>query len=130
MVKFNQIDPTEFEDSREGRRGRVSYPILKSFLETGFFMAQLDRHGMQQSYQALYSSLTAYIRNHVLPIKLFSRGGQIILMRLDVDKDGNEIPDWQQRILGLTDDSDEDAAPINPDTVARRYDVERFEVTK
>lgn len=88
MVKFEEVDPNEIPNFREGHRGRVSYPILKSFLETGMSVAKLDRTGMQQSLQSLNSSLGAYIRNHELPVKLFTRGGEIYLMRLDTGEDG------------------------------------------
>lgn len=100
MVKFLDVNPDEFDNTREGRRGRVAYPILKEFLETGKFMAQLDRTGMQQSFQSLCSTLNAYIRNHVMPIKIITRQMQIYLMRLDVDKEGKAIPDWVAKSLG------------------------------
>ena len=48
MVKFIDIDPDEIPRFSEGRRGRVSYPILKSFLETGKILVMLDRTGIQQ----------------------------------------------------------------------------------
>lgn len=80
------VDPKDFPDFREGRRGRVSYPLLKTFLETGEPLVMLDRTGMQQSLQSLTSSLGAYIRGHNLPIKMLTRGGQIYLARTDIDE--------------------------------------------
>jgi hypothetical protein len=111
-MKFIPVDPTELEDVVSTHRGRVSYPLVKAFLESGHFMAKLDRTGMQQSYQALYSSVSSYIRRHHVPIKMFSRDGQTYFMRLDVDADGNPIPDWEEReilqqideAVDLTDD--------------------------
>lgn len=87
MVQFIPVSPEEIDsiNLREGHRGRVSYPILKSFMELGEPMCQLDRTGMQQSLQSLSSSLGAYIRSHNLPIKLFMRRGQIFLARTDID---------------------------------------------
>jgi len=125
MVKFIEIDPDDIPGVRESRRGRVSYPILKGFLETNFFLSKLDRTGMQQSLQALYSSLTAYIRSHDMPIKLFSRGGQIYLMRLDIDEVGNEIENWRQTEI----DADK-ATPINAGEVATRFEEEKGKTTK
>ena len=92
MVKFVPVDPDEIPNFRESHRGRVSYPILKSFLETGITVAKLDRTGIQQSLQSLNSSLGAYIRNHELPVKIFNRMGEIYLMRLDTDETGNAQP--------------------------------------
>lgn len=92
MVKILPVDPNEIPNLREAHRGRVSYPILKTFLETGFVAGQVDRTGIQQSLQGLNSSLNAYIKSHGLPIKLINRGGQIYLIRLDTDDDGNVGP--------------------------------------
>lgn len=127
MVNFVPVDPEDVPNIREGRRGRVSYPILKSFMETGMVVAMLDRTGIQQSHQSLYSSLNNYIRSHDMPIKIFSRGGNIYLMRLDLDDEGNAI-DWD------TGDDDEeiwqDAKPIDAGEVQRRYEEERDATTK
>ena len=95
-MKFIDVDPSEIDNIRDSRRGRVSYPMLKSFLETGKFLVMLDLTGVQQSKQSLSSSLTAYIRSHNLPIKMFQRRGNMYLMRLDIDDKGNQIPDWQE----------------------------------
>ena len=126
-MKFNAVDPDEIPSMREGRRGRVSYPILKSFMETGIVCAQLDRTGMQQSFQSLYSSLSAYIRSHELPIKLFSRGGQIYLLRLDLNPDGSSNPEWREELAGL---ERADSVPITAGEVAQRFQEEKDKVTK
>ena len=125
MVKFNEISPEEIDNMRRGRRGRVSYPILKGFLETGFFLAQLDRTGLQQSMQSLSSSLGAYVRSHDLPIKLFQRQGELFMMRLDVDENGEEIPDWQD-----VAELDSAPVPITSEVVQKRYDEEKGKTTK
>jgi hypothetical protein len=91
MVKFVDVDPDEV-NVREAHRGRVSYPILKAFLETGAAIKQLDRTGMQQGLMALSSSLGAYIRSHELPIRIMQRKGEIILVRTDLDEHGNPDP--------------------------------------
>jgi len=127
MVKFIDVDPNEIDNTRQGRRGRVSYPILKSFLETGKYVAILDRTGMQQSFQGLYSCLGSYIRNHHLPIKLFSRDRQLYLMRLDIDKEGNEIPDWEVKQL---EEWGAKAEEITPAVVEKRFEEEKDQTTK
>jgi len=128
MVKFIQVDPEEVENVRYSRRGRVSYPILKGFLETGLFIAKLDLTGLQQSKQALSTSLTSYIRNHNLPIKLMQRGGHFYLMRLDIDERGRPIPDWAEQ--QLNEHIQSDPVEITPEEVAKRYDQEKGQTTK
>lgn len=131
MVQFLEVAPEEVPNFRESHRGRVSYPILKGFLETNMKLAKLDRTGLQQSHQSLYSSLTAYIRNHNLPVKLFSRGGDIYLMRLDLDENGEFVEDWdkkankEQEALEATT-----AAPISAEEVAARFEEEKGQTTK
>jgi hypothetical protein len=132
MVQFLDVDPDDIPNHREGRRGRVSYPILKSFLETDKYVVQLDRTGMQQSFQALYSCLNSYIRNHELPIRIFSRSGEIYLMRTDVDKDGNTI---ENDGLTTTEGNagalrDMEPVPLDGPEVERRYDEELNQTAK
>ncbi len=127
MVKFIEVDPSEIPNLREAHRGRVSYPILKGFLETGFFLTQIDRTGLQQSQQSLYSSLSAYIRSHDMPIKLFSRKGELFLMRLDIDENKDPIENWRE----VRDvDTDMDPVAITPDEVADRFAEEKGQTTK
>lgn len=124
MVKFIDVDPEEIKNVKPGHRGRVSYPILKSFLETGKYVVMLDRTGMQQSFQGLYSALTSYVRNHEMPIKIFTRQRQIYLMRLDMDDQGNEIPNWREaQIQG-------EIEAITEQTVKRKFDEEKDKATK
>jgi hypothetical protein len=127
MVKFVQVDPQEIDNLRQPHRGRVSYPILKGFLETDLFLAKLDRTGVQQSLQNLYTTLASYIRSHDMPIKLFRRAGEVYLMRLDIDEDGNEIPNWKK-----VRDIDPTIEPraIDSEEVKRRFDEEKDQTTK
>ena len=133
MVKFIPVDPKDIPNHREGRRGRVSYPLTKSFLESGMYMAQLDRTGIQQSLQSLQSCLFSYIRNHELPIKMFTRSGQIYFLRLDIDEEGNTIKDWkvEQATEGKAGlDRNVEAVPIDDGEVAARFLAEKGQVTK
>jgi hypothetical protein len=127
-MKLVPVDPKDIPNFRESHRGRVSYPILKTFLETNEPLVKLDRTGMQQSFQALYSSLTAYIRSHNLPVKLFSRQGDLYLARTDMDDDGNLIENWQEKA-----DPEANAGPATPITsveVAERFEAERNQTAK
>jgi len=130
MVQFIEVDVNEISEGKEGHRGRVSYPILKGFLETGHVAAKLDRTGMQQSFQALYSSLNAYIRNHELPIKMFSRSGDIILVRLDLNADGTENPDWKEEMAAARAERAAEAPLITDSEVKVRFDEEKGQTTK
>jgi hypothetical protein len=139
-MKFVPVDPKDMPNFREGRRGRVSYPLLKSFLETNLPIAMLDRTGMQNSLQALMSSLGAYIRNHELPIKMVTRSGQIYLIRTDVGEDGNPVPfdgnmnrrndDDAKPTYGLGSLQDMEPLPITSDVVQQRFQEERGKVSK
>lgn len=127
MVKFNEVSAADIKNLRAPHRGRVSYPILKGFLETDMFLATLDRTGMQQSTQSLYSSLGAYIRSHDMPIRLFQRQGDMYLMRLDIDENGNEIPDWRE---ARDIDTEFKALPITTEEVAQRFEEEKGQTAK
>ena len=127
MVKFDAVDPAEINNLRAPHRGRVSYPILKGFLETDLFLAKLDRTGMQQSNQSLYSSLGAYIRSHNMPIRLFQRQGDMYLMRLDIDESGATIENWED-VRDI--DTEFKATPINSEEVAKRFEEEKGQTTK
>jgi hypothetical protein len=125
-MKYIDVNPDEIDNIRQSRRGRVSYPILKGFLETGKYLVQLDTTGIQQSRQSLTSSLNTYIRNHGLPIKMFQRSGKIYLMRLDIDKDGNAIKDWQETEIK----QHLETLHIDDDTVKKQFESESKKVTK
>lgn len=130
-MRFIPVDPSEINNFRESHRGRVSYPLLKTFLETNMMVAQIDRTGMQQSLQSLSSCLTSYIRNHELPVKLFTRQGQIYLARLDMDDDGNVNPNWKEErdreALALEEG---EPTPITSDEVEVRFQEEKDKVSK
>lgn len=91
MVKFIDVNPEDIPNLMQGRRGKVSYPILKSFLETNKLAAMLDRKGMDRPTQGLTMALNSYIRTHELPIRLVQRNGEIYLLRTDIDDNGELI---------------------------------------
>jgi hypothetical protein len=135
-MKFIPVVADKFPNLREGRRGRVSYPLLKSFLETNMSIAQLDRTGMQQSLQSLNSSLGAYIRGHGLPIKIANRGGEIYLIRIDVDEKGNVLPaktleEYRAAtLIPATPAANVVVTPITPAEVKTRFAQEKGKVGK
>jgi hypothetical protein len=123
VVRFIDVDPKEIPNLREGRRGKVSYPILKSFLETNKVLVMMDRAGMKQSVQSLTMALNTYIRNHDLPIKIFQRSGELYLMRTDVDDNGDLInKDYKvgDPVEGV-DEEAEDIVDLTDEEVAANY---------
>lgn len=127
-MKFIDVDPDELLESTAGHRGRVSYPLLKSFLETGKYVVKLDRTGMQQNAQGLRQSLQMYIRNHDMPIKIFSLRGELYLMRLDIDRDGNAIENW--RAQEMSEEARMEPRPIDSVEVANRFAIEKDKAGK
>jgi hypothetical protein len=121
MVSFTPVDPAELETNRLGRRGRVSYPLIKSFLESGHKLVKLDLEGLDKNPQYLRSVLTSYIKNHDLPVKLFSVQGDMHLMRLDINNDGSPNPDWKKM------ETTEGAAGQFEQVEPRRIDAEEVD---
>jgi hypothetical protein len=124
MVKFVEVDPADVPTERLGRRGRVSYPIIKGFMETNYRVAKIDITGLGKNPAYLRSVLTAYINSHSLPIKLFAAGGDLHLMRLDMDDEGNVIPNWKPDMAttegNVGAERDIEAVPITPEEVEAR----------
>jgi hypothetical protein len=94
VVKFVPVDPADLESLRgRGRKGGVSYPILKGFLDSEQYLVKLELDE-GQTPSKVGPTLGQYIKSHDLPIKLFRRSGDIYLLRLDIDEEGNSIEDW------------------------------------
>ena len=134
MVKFVAVDPSTIGTDRLGRRGRVSYPLIKGFLEANIKLAKLDLAGLEKNPEYLRSVLNSYIKNHKLPVKIFSAQGEMYLMRLDIDNDGKPIENWQAQetategAAGLL--RNVPAMPITAAEVDRRFNAEKGQVTK
>lgn len=140
-MKFEPVPLSEMPTHRQGRRGRVSYPILKTYLETGLPVAKMDRTGIQQSLMGLTSCLNAYVKSHSLPVKIFQRNGDLYLARTDVetDEEGNVIGiietdidklEMKGKTEGQSFTVPTNATPINADEVQKRFDLEVGQVTK
>ncbi len=133
MVKFVDVDPKDVDTSRYSRRGRVSYPILKAFLERNVKMSKLDLTGLDKEPTYLRAVLAAYIKNHKMPIHIFSAGGEIHLMRLDLDNDGNKI-EWSPEMMttegSMGHERDMESAPIDATEVEKRGAKEKGKTTK
>ncbi len=133
MVKFIDIDPKDIDTQRLGRRGRVSYPIIKAFMERNTKLSKLDLTGLNKNPTYLRSVLGAYIKTHELPIRVFSAAGDLHLMRLDLDNDHKSIP-WSpgdettEGALGA--EKDMEAKPIDAKEVKSRGKQEKDATTK
>lgn len=133
MVKFVEVDPASIDTNRLGRRGRVSYPIIKGFLESNAKMVKLtDMPDKNPAY--MRSVLYSYIRSHKLPVKIFQAGGEMYLMRLDMDNEGkiNENWMWEEETtegnVGAL--RNEPAGPITAAEVVKRSTIESYTTTK
>lgn len=133
MVKFVDIDPKDIDTTRYIRRGRVSYPIIKGFMERNSKVCKLDLTGLHKNPTYLRSVLTAYIKSHNLPIKVFAAGGELHMMRFDMDNDGNEIP-WEPEMVttegNLGEERDDEPTPLNDAEVDKRFKKEKGKTTK
>jgi hypothetical protein len=136
-MDFEAVDPKMISNRSAGHRGRVSYPLLKSYMESGIPVARVNTDGMQQSMVALRSSLTAYIKSHDLPVYVFQRDGDLYLARLDmeVDEEGtvHKVEDWRTPKSSRGTDrgalADATPTPVNMDEVNKRYEEEKGNVT-
>ncbi len=133
MVNFVDLDPADIDTSRTGRRGRVSYPILKAFLERNTKVSKLDLTGFDKNPTYLRSVLQTYIRSHDMPIKIFTANGDIHLMRLDLDNDNNPI-EWSPEMTATEgapgEDRDAKPVPLDAGEVQRRAKKEKGKTTK
>lgn len=137
MVTFVDINPADIDTSRAGRRGRVSYPIIKGFMERNVKVSQVIDLPEGKNPQYMRSVLTTYINNHQLPIKLFSANGIMHLMRLDLNNDGTANPDWNKGTEGLITtegapgaERDVVVKPLDAAEVAARFAQEGKKTTK
>ena len=133
MQLFTEVDPAQIEDHRLGRRGRISYSIIKSFMESGMYCAKLNREEVSKKPEYLKTLLGGYVKRHDLPIRIFLAQGDVHLLRLDFDEDGNKIEDWKA-YHGLEEGEEEeeegepnesDATPIHEEDPSARAAEEK-----
>lgn len=132
-MKFIPVDPKDIDTSRAGRRGRVSYPIIKGFMETNQKVCKLDLTGITQNPTYLRSVLTAYIKSHKMPIKVFAAQGELHMMRLDLNNDNEPIewtPEEAATEIGGGKERNAEPTPITDDEVDERFAKEKGAVTK
>lgn len=108
-MKLEPVEGDVFKQLRSrGPRGRVSYPILQMFLDSGYSAARLDREELDKSVTSLASTLSAGIKRHNFPIKVKTRAGEIYLVRTDTPEGMPDeaavmdMNDWVDRPGGLS----------------------------
>jgi len=99
-MPLRPVDPRTVGNKGPGHRGRVSYPLLKEFMESGELMAAVEQKGMQQSLMSLRATLTYYIKSRDLPVHVFQRDNEMYLARLDKEmlEDGTvvDVTNWKE----------------------------------
>lgn len=104
--RFIALDPEEVEEvmnhDASSRRGRVSYPILKGFLESGMEVAKLNREGLGHPAMHYQTLLKMYIEGHNMPVRLRLVNGELYLIRKEVAEEGEEKEDTKKEAPKLT----------------------------
>ena len=129
MATFQEVDPSQAPTQRDAKRGRVYYPIVKDFLETGLFLAKLERTSVGNRAPALlYAGISQYCKAKRVPVKVLQRSGEILLMRLDILPDGSPDPEYTpptQAELGIPvpglDGVEEPSAPAFDEVVDDKF---------
>jgi len=116
-MKLVQVHESEVLARGGGRRGRISWPILKMFMESNIHLCMLDREGLQQTPTQIAASIRAYAVKKELPVKVFQRGGEVYLQRTDIDSKGNPIPKELQEEISKRESSVAEGPTIDIEVV-------------
>jgi len=117
MVEFVAVDPKDIGAVEQTRKGRISWPILKMFIESGIYIAKIDRNTVKDCRNPTASHLNMLLRSYLsrhpeVPIKIMMMEKEIYLKRLDIDKDGKPVDGWQKQqekgIIGEPKDLSDD----------------------
>ncbi len=129
-MRLIPVNPADLDTTRLGRRGRISYPLLKQFLEMNQKLCKIDMTGLDKNPAYLRSVLQSYITSHNLPIKIFSVHGDLHLMKLD-EEEVAEIADGGRATEGTGGPlRNEPAVPLTKGEVQKRFRTEKGKVTK
>ncbi|KKN55903.1 hypothetical protein LCGC14_0577460 [marine sediment metagenome] len=104
--RFVALDTEEAQEvmshDSSNRRGRVSYPILKGFLESGMDVAKLNREGLNHPAMHYHTLLKMYIEGHNMPVALKLLNGELYLIRKEYAEQNEETNDEQKEAPKLT----------------------------
>jgi len=99
-MKFIQVNPDDIEAfGSDGARGGVIAPIIKGFLDTGFYMVEIDCAEIGRKPASVSASVAAYAKHHIAAVRPILRGSHLFLCRRDVTKDGAPIENWKDALL-------------------------------
>jgi len=99
-MKFLQVDPNAIEAMGVvTSRGGVIGPIVQGFLETNFFMAEVDCSELGRKASSVSASVAAFSKQHILPVRPVLRMPKLYLQRRDVDREGKPIENWKDELL-------------------------------
>jgi len=89
MVDIKPITDEErelLEKRGRGMRGRISYPIIKMFMESGLDVARIEP-SEGQTITSLMASLKHYIQAHNMPLEVLKRRNSVYLRhKQDLEK--------------------------------------------
>lgn len=106
MVKFEKVTDEEIVGTERAMKGTVSYPILKGFIETNMYMAKITPAELAKEYKrdpsGLAMTLRGYAKKHRMPVAVVVRNNVLYLKRLDMEKGGKKIENWEDEVWGLT----------------------------
>lgn len=104
--RYVALDSEEVQEvmshDASNRRGRVSYPILKGFLESGMDVAKLNREGLNHPAMHYHTLLKMYIESHNMPVVLRLVNGELYLIRKEFAEQGEDVQDKKKDAPKLT----------------------------
>ena len=92
---FKEVDIADIPGASGGTTGRVSFPLISAFMDSGLKAAEIDPTVIDydKPIKALQSNLRYYARVHRLPLVCHLIDGTLYLIRSDLN-DGF-TPEWQ-----------------------------------
>jgi hypothetical protein len=103
MVKFVEVKPESVVKVESRARGRFAHPILYAFIDSGLYMAKIDRTEdpsmIERPLMSVYSSLNQAAKQHKMPVQVLQVDGEVYLKRIDITMDGKPIPNWDHGLV-------------------------------
>jgi len=107
MVKFERVKEDEVVATQRKMQGKVSYPLLKAFIEANMHMAKVSSEELAKEFKRkpgnLAMTLRQYARKHEMPVDVVVRNNTLYFIRLDIDKEGQKIEDWKSKAFPTVD---------------------------
>ena len=81
MVNFREVSPEDFPEIKN--RSRIAYPIITEFMNSELDAAMVNREKVGKSTASIYASISFYVKNNDVPVKILSRNGETYIVRLE-----------------------------------------------